>query len=195
MARARSRGDADRATPSCPIGLSLSRAALQAWAAVTSANLTLRFGAARLRARVDWPRARATAVALALADGTAWAGGFLDDFVVVTPLGSQRTGEELGALEWLADHAGELGAGSGTLVLAGGARAARLAVAARDNGWPKLHRQLLIHPRFGREHPIPSDVAGVAPATVICGDDRRDDGRRYAALLRDAGVPVTEVRS
>jgi acetyl esterase/lipase len=157
--------------------------------------LTLRFGAARLRARVDWPRAGATAVVLALTDETARANGFLDNCVVVTPLGSRRPGDELGALEWLADHAGELGAGSGHLVLAGGARAARLAVTARDNGWPQLHRQVLIHPRFGPEHPVPFDVTGVAPATVICGDDRRDDGRRYAALLREAGVRVTEVRS
>ena len=162
---------------------------------MTSATLTLRFGAARLRARVDWPRSSVAGIALALTDGPAWGDGFLDDCVVVTPLGSRRPNDELGALEWLADHAGELGAGSGHLVLVGGARAARLAVTARDRGWPQLHRQVLIHPRFSPEHPIPSDVAGVAPATVVCGDDRRDDGPRYAALLRDAGVSVMEVRS
>jgi acetyl esterase len=40
-------------------------------------------------------------------------------------------------------------------------------------------------------------VAGVAPATVVTveRDPLRDDGRRYAARLRRAGVPVQDMRS
>ena len=60
-------------------------------------------------------------------------------------------GYEIAALEWSADHARELGAHPGRLMIAGhavgGARAARLALAARDNRWPVLSRQLLVHPR------------------------------------------------
>jgi acetyl esterase/lipase len=37
-------------------------------------------------------------------------------------------------------------------------------------------------------------VAGVAPAVVIAGDDPADDGHRYAARLRRAGVAVDVLR-
>jgi acetyl esterase/lipase len=163
---------------------------------MTGANLTLRFGAARLRAGVSWPPGDADAqgLALALGDELAWADTLLAGCVVVSLLTAHPRAEELDALEWLAEHAAELGAGSDRLVVAGGARAARLAIAARDTGWPRLHRQVLVHPRFSPENPIPSSVAGVAPATIVHSDDPRDDGPRYAALLRDAGVGVEEVR-
>jgi acetyl esterase/lipase len=92
------------------------------------------------------------------------------------------------AIEWAADHAAQLGAEGARLLLAGvhgGAGvAAALAVRARDDGWPDIARQLLIHPRF--DGPPPSRLAGVAPATVV-GD------RAYAARLREAGVPVDEL--
>jgi acetyl esterase/lipase len=39
---------------------------------------------------------------------------------------------------------------------------------------------------------MPDDVAGAPPAIVVCGE--RDDGARYAAYLRTAGVAVHEVR-
>jgi acetyl esterase/lipase len=56
-----------------------------------------------------------------------------------------------------------------------------------------LRRQLLVHPRFTAELPMPTKVAGAPPATVIFGE-RHDDGRRYAERLRAAGVEVEEVR-
>jgi hypothetical protein len=160
---------------------------------MSGANLTLRFGSARLRATVYWPRTGAAALALVLADGASWAEGLGGDSVIVALLGNYECAEELGALRWLAEHAGELGVGSERVIVAGGARAARLAAAVRDARWPVLLRQVLVHPRFDPENPIPSNVAGVAPATIVHGDDSRDDGRRYAALLRSAGVAVEEV--
>src|SRR5207237_3888318 len=49
----------------------------------------------------------------------------------------------LAALMWAADHAHELAAQRDRLVIAGrgisGARAARLAIIVRDNGWPVVH--------------------------------------------------------
>jgi acetyl esterase/lipase len=128
----------------------------------------------------------------------------------------QRRGDGLEdgitATAWAADHAGELGADPRRLVVAGEALGAGVAAAvalhARDVGWPVLTRQLLIRPDLGAAlAPGPGDpaplalkerpLAGVAPATVlVTGDDslRADDGRRYAALLRRAGVEVEELR-
>ena len=163
-------------------------------AAVKSANLTLRLGAARLRATVDWPRTGGTGLALVLIDRPDLVKPLLIDRVVVALLGPRSFDAELGALEWLAEHGPELGPSTGGVVLVGGARAARLAAVVRDNGWPRLDRQVLVHPRFTPEDPTPSSLKGVAPATVVHSDDSRDDGRRYAAHLRGAGVQVIEVR-
>jgi acetyl esterase len=119
------------------------------------------------------------------------------------------------ATGWAADHAAELGADRGRLLLAGDALGGRIAAAvalhARDDGWPAITRQLLIRPDLGggqhRAAPagrdlidLPVDASsleGVAPATVVitAGDGPGiDDGRRYAALLRHAGVDVDELR-
>ena len=61
------------------------------------------------------------------------------------------------AIEWTADHAAQLGADGARLLLAGlhagAAVAAALAIQARDNGWPDVARQVLIHPRFGSTAP------------------------------------------
>jgi acetyl esterase/lipase len=104
--------------------------------------------------------------------------------------------EGLEALEWAADHAVELGADPGRLVLAGerdGARlAARLALRARDDGWPGIARQVLVHPRL--EHP-PREIApvvGVAPALIATSGEgpHVHAARRYGARLLAAGVPV-----
>ncbi len=159
-----------------------------------TAELTLRFGATRLHASVHWPLIDNGRLALALADElTGAAHPLVCDAVVVALDGHHRHADELAALQWLAEHGGGLCAAPKRLIIAGGARAAWLAVGARDGAWPEIDRQVLVHPRFGPENPIPSSVAGVAPATVVCNGDPRDDGARYAALLRDAGVDVDQV--
>jgi acetyl esterase/lipase len=78
---------------------------------------------------------------------------------------------------------------------AGAARAARLAVDARDDGWPVLHRQVLVRPAFTEPRPTSSHVAGTAPATIVTTGARGDEGSRYATTLRDAGVEVHELVS
>jgi acetyl esterase len=96
------------------------------------------------------------------------------------------------AIEWTADHAAQLGADGARLLLAGlhagAAVAAALAIQARDNGWPDVARQVLIHPRFGST--ALSRLGGVAPATVVGRDAA---SRAYTARLRRAGVDVDEL--
>jgi acetyl esterase/lipase len=160
---------------------------------VPLANLTLRFGATKLRATVRWPAADVRALALVLTDEMGLVGSLLRDCLVVSLLEEHGGVEELSALQWLGDHARELGSGSDHLVVAGGARAACLAVAARDSGWPRLQQQLVMYPRFTAERPVPAVAVGLAPATIVHNRRDVDDGRHYAALLRDAGVPVQEL--
>lgn len=115
-------------------------------------------------------------------------------------------------VEWVADHGAELAADPDRLLVAGQGAGCRLATSvtlhARDHGWPPLLRQILIFPDLSPRPadggsrdvaaalPLPS-MAGVAPAAVLtgCGGGfRRDDGRRFSARLRHAGVPVQELR-
>jgi hypothetical protein len=100
---------------------------------------------------------------------------------------------EAAALGWTAEHASELGATPRLLVAGvyiGGGHAARLATAARDVGWPALHRQLLLHPTFDAACPIPPRLDGAAPATIVTADET---GTRYGAQLRAAGIDVEEL--
>jgi len=161
---------------------------------MNASELTLRFGKTRLHANVHWPRTDKGRLALALTDELPRADWLERDFVVVALDGRDRRADELAALHWLGEHGGELCEGPSRLIVAGGARAAWLAVGARDSAWPMLDRQVIFHPRFGAANPLPSSVAGVAPALVVRGGDGSDDGARYAALLRLAGVDVDEVR-
>jgi acetyl esterase/lipase len=103
------------------------------------------------------------------------------------------------ATHWAADHAAELGAGPGGLLVAGEGVGADLAATvarhARDEGWPPIARQVLVRPRLGAATLGAASLAGLAPATVVAGpdgSDGSDDGRRYASLLRQSGVPVDE---
>jgi hypothetical protein len=100
------------------------------------------------------------------------------------------------ALEWTADHAHELGADAEQVVVAGicagGCLAARAALHARDEGWPPLARQILIRPMLTDPLLWVEPLEGAAPATVVQG--RFNDGARYAARLREAGVDVKELR-
>lgn len=113
--------------------------------------------------------------------------------------GGSAGGYEVATLGWAAEHARELGAHPDRLVLggqlAGAALAARLAVDARDCGWPVVCRQVLVRPAFSDSCPAPSHLAGTPPATIVTTGSRRDDGSRYAAKLRHAGVEVRELVS
>ena len=91
------------------------------------------------------------------------------------------------AVEWAADHAIHVGADADRLVVAGGGLAAAVALHARDEGWPRLARQVLIGPEGTGWPPPAADLSGVAPATVV-------DAPGYAARLQAAGVPVEELR-
>ena len=110
---------------------------------------------------------------------------------------STRPGYQLVALGWAVEHAPEFGARAGGLVVAGhragATRAARLAVEARDAGWPVVRRQLLVHPALAEPELLPIDVAGTAPATILTTGALADVGSRYAATLRGGGVEVQEL--
>jgi acetyl esterase/lipase len=154
--------------------------------------MTLRFGSLRVPTTVHWPRAETVSLAFVLSDELSPTDPWVETCVVVGLAGGYPSSIELAALLWVSEHVGELGAEGDRMLVAGGARAARLALAARDGGWPVLRCQLLVHPRFTAEQPMPTRVAGAPPATVVCGE-RRDGGRRYAQQLRAAGVEVHEV--
>lgn len=149
------------------------------------ANLTLRGADGRLRVRVRWPAAgdRPGLVVL-VADAERVAEIFTRAGAIVLVASCVTLGDAAAALEWAADHAGELGADPRWLMVAGGAVAAALALHARDQGWPSLARQVLIGPDLAG---AASSLAGVAPAIVL-------DDRRYAVRLREAGVEVEEPR-
>jgi acetyl esterase/lipase len=107
----------------------------------------------------------------------------------------EATRSAMDVLEWAAEHAAELGADPGRLLVAGegaaGAVAAAAALEARAQGWPPVIRQVLISPAPTARQA----VAGAAPGTVVTvrRHPRGDDGR-YAARLRRAGVAVDELR-
>jgi acetyl esterase/lipase len=115
------------------------------------------------------------------------------------------------ATQWAADHAAELDADPGRVVVGGAGRGAWLAAAvalqARDDGWPALARQVLVVPatpgsrdgsaaaRLVSPRRAPS-LVGVAPATVLTVGEgpRGDEARRYVSRLRRAGVGVDDLR-
>ncbi len=68
--------------------------------------------------------------------------------------------------------------------------AAALTIRARDRGGPVVEHQVLIHPRL-RVAPVrETQLAGVAAATAIGGDE---DSRAYLDGLRRAGVGVWQL--
>jgi len=156
------------------------------------ADMTLRFGAVRVPTTVHWPQVNTVSLAFVLSDELAPTDRRLENSVVVGLAAGNPAQVELAALQWVTEHSGELGADCHRILVAGGARAARLALAARDNGWPVLWRQLLVHPTFTTDQPMPTDLAGAPSAIVVCAD-RHDDGRRYSGRLRAAGVQVREM--
>ena len=131
--------------------------------------------------------------------------------VLCAPLLSARPGlsdssleRAASVLEWSADHAAELGADPDRLLLAGsGAGAAAavvLALRARDRGWPRIARQLLVLRGGGS---CPGDTcaaarsaidelptrAAAAPAIVAASEGRCG---RAAERLRARGIAVDE---
>jgi hypothetical protein len=112
--------------------------------------------------------------------------------------------------QWAADHAAELDADPGRVLVGGEGRGAWLAAAvalqARDDGWPTLARQVLMVPaalgsqggsaaaRLVSPRRAPS-LVGVAPATVLTiGEGRRGaDISGYVSRLRHAGVDVDDL--
>ena len=188
------------------------------------ADLQLRGRAGPLRTRVHWPPAtggpvvRPLLVVLAPTSTDAWwATVAAQTGVVVLAVSDTRVtrvadeaalAEATTAVQWAADHAHELHADPGRLLVGGEGRGAWLAAAvtleARDEGWPSVVRQLLVVTttsdtvagaaglvrRLRR-----SSLAGVAPAIVVTiGDGPHEvDARRYASRLRGAGIGVDEL--
>ena len=192
IARVPTVGDADRAMRSCTIGLSLYTRVVQVSPAMIDADMTLRFGRVRVPTVVHWPRVETVSLAFVLSDELSPTDPWVEGFVVVGLAGRHPSSVELAALQWMSDHACELGGRPDRMLVAGGARAARLALASRDS----VGRHLGVSFWFtawGSEQPMPSEVGGAPPATVVCGAGP-DGGRRYAERLRAAGVEVHEVR-
>ena len=90
------------------------------------------------------------------------------------------------ALVWAADHGGELGADPGRLVVvgrgAGAAAAAVLALRARDRGWPRIQRQVLVLADAGAR-PARYDAASTQDAIAPA------HGSPAPAILVVPGVP------
>jgi acetyl esterase/lipase len=112
-----------------------------------------------------------------------------------------------GVLEWSADHAGELAGDPDRLLLAGSgagvAACVALALRARERGWPRITRQLLVLcasasrpsavPEAARSaiSDLPDDVGiAAAPATVAVPGGRPT---RCAERLRARGIEVDEL--
>jgi Carboxylesterase family len=159
---------------------------------VIVADMTLRFGPLRVHTIVRWPRVETVSLALVLTDELSPADSWVENCIVVGLAAGMPSWTELAALQWVSEHIGEFGAERDRVLVAGGARAARLALATRDSGWPVLRRQILVHPSFTAERPMPANLAGAPPATVVF--EREHDGAcLYAERLRAAGVKVHEV--
>jgi acetyl esterase/lipase len=152
------------------------------------ADLRLR-GASAMPVRVRWPTGARTAGPLAVflpdldtQNGVDPADDELCQrlcagvgaVVLCAPLRSARLGSSDSSLEraatvleWAADHAAELGADPNRLLLAGsGAGAAAsvvLALRARDRGWPRIARQLLVLRGGG---PCSSDACAAARSAI-----------------------------
>jgi acetyl esterase/lipase len=112
-----------------------------------------------------------------------------------------------GVLEWSADHADELAGDPDRLLLAGSgagvAACVTLALRARERGWPRITRQLLVlcasasRPSAVREaarsaiSDLPDDVGiAAAPATVAVPGGRPT---RCVERLRARGIEVDEL--
>jgi alpha/beta hydrolase fold len=205
-----------------------------------AADLRLRGADGTIAVRVRWPASGSAAVpppVMVFLPDVAAAGGVdeTDDalcrelcsraqiVVLCVPWAAEHVGAPCSALEraafaleWSADHADELGADPGRLVIAGhgvgAAAAAALSLRARDRGWPSIARQLLIltGSRSVRrpEHIDASAHRGapvrrtrapraLAAATIVVPDrDRLTERRaRCSERLRALGAEVEELHA
>jgi alpha/beta hydrolase family protein len=175
------------------------------------AELRLRAPAGPLQTRVWWPhsppRDSAPGLLMFFVDETVAVPGLRElssraGLVVVavpcTVLGprGERLPNAMTALEWAADHARELDADPGRLVVGGSGTGAALAAAAalsaRDRGWPAIARQLLIGLDLAGRELLSMRLEGVAPATLV-SSGAADDSVRYATRLRRASVDVEQI--
>ena len=178
---------------------------------VLTAGLTLRIAGRRLNSRVHWaqgsdPKASSPLIFVSALTEAADSDPLCRLLcsaaaAVALAIPSPRATDddyELASLGWAVEHAYELGAHPEQVMVAGqgtgGARAARLAIRARNTGWPHLRRQILVHPTFTQTCPMPFLLMGVVPATIISSDTRIDDGCTYAARLRASEVAVDVLR-
>jgi acetyl esterase/lipase len=90
-----------------------------------------------IRARVYRPAAPAPALVVLLGDGDGTELCSRTGFVVLAA-SCVRADDATAVLEWAADHAAELGAEPGRLLLAGGVLAADVARRVSANGWPEI---------------------------------------------------------
>jgi hypothetical protein len=173
------------------------------------AELQLRGSAGPLAARVSWPvRSPSAAPPALLVFHPGGRHSAADDplsrglcahagLVVLWPLRPLKLDDAAIAVEWAADHAAELGADPGRLLVggrgAGAGLAAAVALRARDEQWPALSRQVLVLPELASADDLTpgARLAGVAPATIVTDGGA---GRAYATRLRRSGVAVEELR-
>ena len=121
--------------------------------------------------------------------------------VLCTPWAPRREGaldRAEAVLAWAADHGAELGADPDRLVVAGrgagAAAAAALALRARDRGWPRIRRQVLVVDkpgscRAGRDRPGAGGRGKPAPVILVA-----QGASDCAARLRATGADVEELR-
>jgi acetyl esterase/lipase len=173
-----------------------------------AAELTLRFGAERLHGRVYWPAATTAPPLILLLggarDGETFSASLSSVAGAVVLSFSRPPSEpsdvvvEVATLGWAAEHAFDLGADPQRLLIGGtydsAGRAARVAIVARDQGWPAIRRQVLVYPVFDGACPIPLEVAGTPPTTIMTRTPADPDLTRYTARLRAGGVEVDELR-
>jgi acetyl esterase len=204
----------DPESNSCPCPADRTAAERVAAPVRRVADVYLRSGAGPLRARGYSPDVTGPSLLLFLHGDIECADRFcreLCSHAGVTVLSAVCGGvvrDATRVLGWVADHAAELGADPGRLLVSGagsgGNLAAGAALHARDHQWPAITRQILIYPDLDAG-PLPDpyaarlsapSLAGVAPATVVTVENHpiQDDGRRYAPRLRQAGVRVDELR-
>jgi hypothetical protein len=160
------------------------------------ASLALRERNGIVRVRVSWPTLDGTPPVLVFLSSDDVRTDFVDPLcrglcaeagMLVLSVRTDCLDTATTALEWTAEHAQQLEADPGTVLVGGigqgGALAAAVALGARDNGWPQVARQVLIRPDFAE---FPEALAGVGPATVVGISE-------YSDRLRAAGVEAEQV--